>query len=176
MIKCLRLFVLCLIGLFFAVPFPVTADTPEPQRAAKGTHQLAVVLTKMGAFRCVERANQIAHFLGGSGGEVLLVDLPGRTPASDLIHATMLVPIEKDTLSSVEITLAPSISGCQASYEATIHSPARCSEAIKQQYPKQEFTEIEKTGVLIASLGKHSRVTARPANSGCLLLKHELIH
>ncbi len=170
--------IISVLVLFPVLSFQAVADTSGSHATAnRGTHQLAVALTKMGAFRCVERANQVGHFLsGGGGGEVILVDLPGRSPASDLIHATMLVPTEKNALSSVEITLAPTASSCQASYEATTQSTEPCNKTIKQEYPRHEFTEIKKTGVLIASLGKHSRVMAKPVGKGCMLVKHEMIH
>ena len=153
-----------------------------PQAAAasgsadRGVSRLALSVTQMGAFRCVERADQLAKFLGRGAGDIFIVDRPGPGPNVDLISVTMIVNQGGGNHSTIEISLTPTTTGCTASYAASVSAAEPCEQAERKLYSGLAFKPVESGAPhRIATIGNQARVLSRPVPGGCVLTKHEVI-
>jgi len=148
-----------------------TGSTPS----GRGVSRLAISVTQLGAFRCVERADQVVKFLGRGAGDIFIVDRPGSASNIDLITVTMLAKQDGDGYSTTEISLVPTPSGCTASYAATISSEQPCEQAERKLYNGLAFKQVESTTHRIATIGTEARVISRPVPGGCVLTKYEVV-
>ena len=166
-----------------AVGTPTGQTQPAaPQAAAasgsadRGVSRLALSVTQMGAFRCVERADQLAKFLGRGAGDIFIVDRPGPGPNVYLISVTMIVNQGGGNHSTIEISLMPTTTGCTASYAASVSAAEPCEQAERKLYSGLAFKPVESGAPhRIATIGNQARVLSRPAAGGCVLTKHEVI-
>ena len=143
-------------------------QTPEVSR-------LALAVAQLGVLRCVERADQVAKFVGRGVKEVLIVDRPARGTSADMVSATLLVPMEDGNYSTVEINLFPTASGCSANYSATLQVPESCTQAEKKYYGDLVFKPLEGTPYRLSLVNDNARALSRKLPTGCLLTKHEVI-
>jgi hypothetical protein len=147
----------------------------KPQSAANASN-LALSITQMGAFRCVERADQVARFFSRGAGDIFIVDRPGPRPNADQISVTMIVNQGLGNYPTVDISLTPTANGCTAFYAASITAPESCEQAERTLYRGLTF-KILRSGLphRIATIGNEARVLSRPVPGGCLLTKSEVI-
>lgn len=165
-----------------AVPLSPAQPAGRPQSpaiatpAGRSVSRLAVSVTQMGVFRCVERADQVAKFLGRGLNDIYIVDRPGSGANVDLITATMIVDQAGMNHPTIEISLVPTANGCTASYAASVFAAESCEQAERRLYKGLTFRPV-KPGVphRIATIGTQARVLSRPASGGCLLTKHEVV-
>lgn len=144
--------------------------------AERGVSRLALSITQLGAFRCVERADQLAKFLGRGAGDIFIVDRPGQGPNFDLISVTMIVNQGGGNHSTIEISLTPTPTGCTASYVASVSAAEPCEQAERKLYSGQAFKPVESGAPhRIATIGNEARVLSRPVPGGCVLTKHEVV-
>lgn len=155
-----------------AVPQGATTSGPT----ARGVSKLALSITQLGAFRCVERAEQLARFLGRGTGDIFIVDRPGPGPNIDLISVTMIANQGGGNHSTIEISLTPTPTGCTASYAASVSASEPCEQAERKLYSGQAFKPVESGAPhRIATIGNEARVLSRPVPGGCVLTKHEVV-
>ncbi len=153
---------------------PQGAIAPGP--AARGVSRLALSVTQLGAFRCVERADQVARFLGRGAGDIFIVDRPGPGSNIDLISVTMIVNQGGGSHSTIEISLTPTAAGCTAAYAASVSVAEPCEQAERKLYSGQAFKPVESAAPhRIATIGNEARVLSRPVPGGCVLTKHEVV-
>lgn len=165
-------------GRFPSVPAQ-PAGLQSPMAAgpvARGVSRLAVSVTQMGAFRCVERADQLARFFGKGVGDIFIVDRPGSRPNADLISATMIVNQGAGNYPTIDISLVPTPYGCTAFYAASVSAAEPCEQAEGRLYRGLVFRPVQ-SGLpqRIATIGNEARVLSRPVPGGCLLTKHEVV-
>ena len=158
------------------------AQLTTPQAAAasgsaeRGVSRLALSVTQMGAFRCVERADQVAKFLGRGTGDIFIVDRPGPGPNVDLISVTMIVNQGGGNHSTIEISLTSTPTGCMASYAASVSAAEPCEQAERKLYSGLAFKSVESGAPhRVATIGNQARVMSRPVPGGCVLTKHEVV-
>ena len=160
----------------FAAPAQPAAAPAAAGPAGRGVSRLAVTVTQMGAFRCVERADQVARFLGRGTGDIFIVDRPGPGPNVDLITVTMIVNQSGGNHSTIEISLAPTPNGCTASYAASVSAAEPCEQAERKLYSGLAFKPVESGAPhRVATIGNEARVLSRPVPGGCVLTKHEVV-
>jgi hypothetical protein len=153
---------------------PQAAAASAP--AGRGVSRLALSVTQMGAFRCVERADQIARFLGRGAGDIFIVDRPGPGPNMDLITVTMIVSQGGGNHSTIEISLTPTPTGCTAAYAASVSATEPCEQAERKLYSGLAFKPVESGAPhRVATIGNEARVLSRPVPGGCVLTKHEVV-
>lgn len=170
-------------------PAPPTKGAPAPATPAAAAggprpaappptanvSRLALSVAQLGVLRCVERADQLAKFLGRGAGEVLILDRPGANPSAEMFSATLLVPTGDGNHSTVEINLAPNATGCSASYSAISHVNTKCDQAEKKFFPDLMFKPLGEAPYRLALINETGRALSREVPSGCLLVKHEVI-
>lgn len=153
---------------------PQAAAVSDP--ALRGVSRLALSVTQLGAFRCVERADQLARFLGRGAGDIFIVDRPGPGPGFDLISVTMIVNQGGGNHSTIEIILTPTPTGCSASYAASVSAAEPCEPAERKLYSGLAFKPVESGAPhRLATIGNEARVLSRPVPGGCVLTKHEVV-
>ncbi len=155
-----------------AAPQAAAASAP----AGRSVSRLALSVTQMGAFRCVERADQVARFLGRGPGDIFIVDRPAPGPNVDLITVTMIVNQGGGNHSTIEISLTPTPTGCTASYAASVSAAEPCEQAERKLYSGLAFRPLESGAPhRVATIGNEARVLSRPVPGGCVLTKHEVV-
>ena len=137
-------------------------------------HPLAENLSKIGAFSCAERANQMANFLSATGKSQLVLQTPADKPNQRLLMASLITPTAESNFSIANISLAPNqANGCGGSYQSVSYLFKSCKTAI-EAYPIK-FQKIENTNVSIGLVSRGLWLTAMPADKGCIIIKQELI-
>ena len=178
-----------LASLFIEFASAQSTETPSavvapaaPQAAAGsgsaqwGVSKLALSVTQLGAFRCVERADKLTKFLGRGASDIFIVDRPGQGPNVDLISVTMIVNQGGDNHSTIEINLAQTPTGCTASYVASVSATEPCEQSERKFYSGLAFKPVGSGAPhRIATIGNEARVLSRPVPGGCVLTKHEVI-
>jgi hypothetical protein len=154
---------------------PPNEGAPTLQTKSAAISKLALAVAQMGVLRCVERADQLAKFLGRGTGEVFILDRPGANPSTDMVSATLLVPTGDGNHSTVEINLAPNATGCSASYSAISHVNTKCDPAEKKLFPGLVFKPLGEVPYRLALINEAGRALSRDVPGGCLLVKHEVI-
>ena len=159
-----------------------SAPAPAPQPVQQGravqppsVSKLALAVVQLGALRCTEMADKVAKFVGRGTGEVLIVDRVAAQSSSDIISATMIVPLDGGAFSSVDIVLAPTANGCSAVYSARIHVAEKCEQAQKRLYGDLAFSQINDVPYRISSISDSARVLSQDVATGCMLMKHEVV-
>ncbi|NOU23199.1 MAG: hypothetical protein HOO93_15720 [Methyloglobulus sp.] len=169
---------LALLLVVTALPTCLSSPAQAQQKppAAGAAYPLAENVAKMGAFSCAARANQIAQFLGGAPGEILILDNLADNFDRRLIHATLLIPEPDGRFASAEITLAPNqANGCGTAYQISSYADQSCEKAAQERFPKLKFMALGKTELRIAKIDNHARILAKPMGDGCLLTKSEIV-
>lgn len=158
------------------------AQPAEAQAAAasgalgRGVSRLALAVTQTGAFRCVERADQVARFLGRGTGDIFIVDRPGPGPNVDLITVTMIVNQGAGNHSTIELSLTPTPNGCTAAYAASVSAAEPCEQAERKLYSGLAFRPVESGAPhRVGTVGNEVRVLSRPVPGGCVLTKYEVV-
>lgn len=151
--------------------------SPMSDESESKVAKLPLALAKMGAFRCIERADQLSKFLSRGQGDILIVDRDeSANTNAKMITATLITPVDDNLYSTVSIVLAPTHNGCSASYSSVLTVPQACDKAEKQHFPSLSFNPIGKTPYRVAVIGANARVLSNNVVSGCVLTKHELIN
>lgn len=140
-----------------------------------GVSKLAMTVVQLGVLRCVERAEQVARFLGRGQGDILVFNRAGPSSGEDFVSATMLVPTGGGQHASVELVLVPSPTGCGASYTATLHLAEKCEQAESKVYPGLTFRPLGSTPYRLAVISDMARVQTLDVVGGCVLSKHEVV-
>lgn len=155
---------------------PAQRASPLGTPVVRNVSRLAISLTQLGAFRCVERGDQVARFFGRGAGDIFIVDRPGSRPNDDLISVTMIVSLGGGNHSTIDLSLAPTPNGCTAFYAASVAAAEPCEQAERKLYRGLAFRPVN-GGVphRVATIGKEARVLSRPVPGGCLLTKHEVV-
>ena len=166
-----------------AAPAPVTpapAPAPQPIQQSRsiqpsGVSKLALAVVQLGNLRCAEMADKVAKFVGRGTGEVVIVDRLAAQSSSDVVSATMIVPVDGGIYSSVDIVLAPTSNGCSTVYSATIHVAEKCEQAQKTLYGGLAFSQINDVPYRISSISDSARILSQDVATGCLLTKREIV-
>lgn len=155
------------------------ASAQEVEKSAEKANSIkskfATTVIQLGVLRCADRADQVSNYLSRSGKEVVVVDRLAQGQSSEMVTATMLIPIESDDYATAEISLFPTESGCSASYAATVYSKDSCSTAEKKYFGDLKFTALEKLPYKLVMINANARVLSRQLSTGCSLTKHETI-
>lgn len=157
---------------------PQAAVQPVQPGAApqsQGISKLALTVAQLGVLRCVERADQVAKFLGRGVKEVLIMDKPARGMPADMVSATLLVPMDDGNYSTVEINLFPTANGCSANYSATLQMADSCAQSETKFYGNLVFKPLDGTPYRVSMINDNARVLSKKLPTGCLLTKHEVI-
>lgn len=151
------------------------AAAPTQRVGNSGVSRLALVVTQVGALRCVERADQVAKFFGRGTGDTFIVHGPVAGGAPDLMAVTMIVQQGGNNPATIDIHLSPTPNGCAASYAASVTSNEPCPQAERKLYSALSFKAIDALPHRMAAIGNEARVLSRPIPGGCLLTKYEVI-
>ena len=151
--------------------------TPAPQAAAPAgqAHPLAVSVARIGAFACVERANQIANFLDASQTSQVIVPAPENGANQRLLISSMVIPSGNATVIA-GVALAPAqANGCGGSYRVLSYSELPCRKAIEKLHPTLKFNKLDRSDVELAVASRTLWIMAMPAGTGCVFNKEEIV-
>ncbi len=150
---------------------PTNQTVKPPQISA-----LAQNLSKIGAFSCAERANQISNFLSPNGQHELIMQTPKDNVNNRLLMSSIVIKGDKGTSILASISLAPNqINGCGGSYRTVFHSQNICSKASNALFPKEKFQNIGMSNAQIAVVNRALWIIAMPIDRGCIFIKEEII-
>jgi hypothetical protein len=139
-------------------------------------HPLANTLSKIGAFSCAERANQLGNFLTGNVEPELIIQIPKNSPNNRLLMSTMILPTPDNNNIFAGVSLAPNqINGCGGSYHTVYFLNGSCSKNISEKYKNINFQSINRTNSTIGIVNKALWIIAIPADKGCVFIKEEIL-
>ncbi|MBP7566127.1 MAG: hypothetical protein KA795_08970 [Burkholderiaceae bacterium] len=132
-------------------------------------------VARIGAFACVERANQIANFLDAGQAAQVIVPAPENNANQRLLISSMVIPAGKTT-AVASVALAPSqANGCGGSYRVLSYSPLPCRQAIEKNHPTLRFAKLDGSDVQLAVASRSLWILAMPAGTGCVFDKEEIV-
>lgn len=138
-------------------------------------HPLAVSLARLGAFACVERANQMANFLDAGQSATVIAPPPEDNPNQRLMMPSLLIP-SSNGVAIASIALAPAqANGCGSGYRVVSFLEMSCRKAIEMNYASLKFSKLQGSEVELAIVGKKMQVIAMPAGTGCVFDKQEIV-